>query len=78
MRGAPHIHALVWMMDSENQVVLSFSSNENMPMTKCSVVVKFISTVHPDFRNRLLKANVDEITDDESIFHNSPHNYYQS
>ena len=40
--------------------------------------LKFISTVHPDFRDGLLRGNLEEIETNESIFHYSPHDYYES
>ena len=49
-----------------------------LPMAKCSVIVKFISTVHPDFRDGLLKKNIEEISEDENVFHNSPQDYYEN
>ena len=49
-----------------------------LPMTKSSVKVKFLSTIHPHFRDGLLKGNVETLSEDESIFHNSPHQYYES
>ena len=48
------------------------------PMTKSSVKVKYISTCHPNFRDGLLKGNIEKIEDDESIFHNSVHTYYEN
>ena len=49
----------------------------SLPMTKSSVIVKFLSTVHPHFRDGLIKSDLENLDDDESIFHNSPHNYYE-
>ena len=49
-----------------------------LPMTKFSVIVKYVSTVHPDFRDGLLKSNVQELEENESIFHNSPQDYYEN
>ena len=46
-------------------------------MTKFSDVVRFINTCHPERRSGLLKANLDELDEDENIFHNSLHDYYQ-
>ena len=48
-----------------------------LSMTKFSDVVRFINTAHPDRRDGLLKQNLDELEEDESIFHNSIHDYYQ-
>ena len=50
----------------------------SLPMTKSSVKVKFISTIHPHFRDGLLKSDIETLQDGESIFHNSPHKYYES
>ena len=47
-------------------------------MTKFSVAVKYLSTVHPDFRDGLLKSNIEALEEGESIFFNSPHNYYEN
>ena len=48
-----------------------------LSMTKFSDVVRFISTTHPDRREGLLKPNYESLDDEESIFHNSFHNYYE-
>ena len=48
----------------------------SLPMAKSSVAVKFLSTIHPHFRDGLLKADLDDSSDDDSIFHFSPHDYY--
>ena len=47
-------------------------------MTKSSVKVKYLSTVHPNFRDGLLKGKIEELPDDESVFHNSPQEFYES
>ena len=46
-------------------------------MTKFSHVVRFINTHHPDHREGLLKSNLQELDEGESIFCNSLHDYYQ-
>ena len=48
-----------------------------LPMTKFSEVVKFISTNHPHDREGLLRSDLDELEEGQSIFHNSLHDYYQ-
>ena len=50
----------------------------SLPMTKSSVKVKFLSTRHPHFRDGLLKACLDELSEKESLFHMSPHDYYSN
>ena len=48
-----------------------------LTMTRFSDVVRFINTNHPDHREGLLKANLDDLEKGESVFHNSLHDYYQ-
>ena len=48
-----------------------------LSMTRFSDVVRFINTNHPDRRDSLLKSNFDDLEEEESIFHNSLHDYYQ-
>ena len=48
-----------------------------LSMTRFSDVVRFINTNHPDRRDGLLKSNFDDLKEEESIFHNSLHDYYQ-
>ena len=48
----------------------------SLPMAKSSVKVKFLSTRHPHFRDGLLKADLEDLSEGESIFHMSPHEYY--
>ena len=45
----------------------------SLPMTKSSIKVKFLSTIHPHYRDGLLKSDLDCLEKDESIFHNSLH-----
>ena len=47
-------------------------------MTKSSLKVKYISTCHPNFRDGLLKGNLKNLDEDEPIFHNSVHTYYEN
>ena len=48
-----------------------------LSMSKFSSVVRFINTNHPDRRDGLLRADVDTLDENESVFHNSLHDYYQ-
>ena len=50
----------------------------SLPMTKSSVKVKYLSTMHPHFRDGLLKGNIENLPESESIFHNSPHTYFEN
>ena len=49
----------------------------SLPMTKSSVKVKYISTIHPHHRDGLLKGNIESLDANESIFHTSIHQYYE-
>ena len=49
-----------------------------LAMTKSSVKVKYISSIHPNFRDGLLKGNLDDLADNECIFHTSPHQYFEN
>ena len=48
-----------------------------LPMTKSSVKVKYVSTVHPKFRDGLLRGNIQDLSENDSIFHLSIHQYYE-
>ena len=50
----------------------------SLPMTKSSIHVKYLSTIHPHFRDGLLKGDIQDLDDEESIFHMSPHQYYEN
>ena len=49
----------------------------SLPMTKSTIKVKYISTIHPNFRDGLLRADLDNLDENESIFHPSLHQYYE-
>ena len=48
-----------------------------LKMTKFHDVVVFISTKHPERREGLLRSDLEDLDDDEKIFHKSIHDYYQ-
>lgn len=48
-----------------------------LPMSKFSTRVKFIATLHPNYRDGLLKCNIEDLDENESIFHKSIHQYYE-
>ena len=50
----------------------------SLPMTKSSIKVKHLTTMHPHFRDGLLKGNIEDLDEDEPIFHMSPHQYYEN
>ena len=74
------INALAAVLDKHREVSVQEAVYRllSLPMTKSSVKVKYISTVHPNFRDGLLKGKIDELSDDESVFHCSVHEYYQN
>ena len=51
-----------------------------LPLTKFSSVVKFINGNHPEHREGLLrsKAELEDLEEGESVFHNSIHTYYEA
>ena len=51
-----------------------------LPLTKFSCKVKFINSAHPERREGLLKSKdvLANLPENESIFHNSIHNYYEA
>ena len=74
------INALATILDKHREVSVQEAVYRllSLPMTKSSVKVKYISTVHPNFRDGLLKGKIDELSDEESVFHNSVHEYYEN
>ena len=48
-----------------------------LKMTKFRDVVIFISTKHPERREGLLRSDLEDLDEDEKIFHKSIHDYYQ-
>ena len=48
-----------------------------LPMSKFSTRVKFIATLHPNYRDGLLKSNIEDLDENEPIFHKSIHQYYE-
>ena len=48
-----------------------------LPMSKFSIKVKFLCTNHPENRSGLLKANRDELEENESMFYMNSQEYYQ-
>ena len=74
------LRALASVLDKHREVSIQEAVYRllGLNMTKSSVKVKYLSTIHPDFRDGLLKGNLENLQSDDSIFHNSPHEYYQS
>ena len=74
------INALAAILDKHREVSVQEAVYRllSLPMTKSSVKVKYISTVHPSFRDGLLKGKIEELSDAESVFHCSAHEYYEN
>ena len=67
------LYALAAIVDKHREVSIQEALYRllSLPMTKSSVKVKYLSTIHPNFRDGLLKGNIEELSDGESVFHNS-------
>ena len=48
-----------------------------MPMAKFSVKVKYLNTSHPNHRDGLLRRDLENLNETDSVFHSSPHQYYE-
>ena len=74
------LNALASVLDKHREVSIQEAIYRllGLQMTKSSVIVKYLSTIHPHFRDGLLKGNMESLDDQESIFHNSPHQYYEN
>ena len=73
------INKLSAVLDQHREISIQEAVYRMMgfPMAKSSIKIKYLSTMHPNFRDGLLKNNLEELDDDEPIFHNSPHTYYE-
>ena len=49
-----------------------------LTMARFSVKVKYVNTSHPHARDGLLRRDLDNVDDDDSIFYPSIHKYYES
>ena len=74
------LNALASVLDKHREVSIQEAVYRllSLNMTKSSVKVKYLSTVHPNFRDGLLKGKIEDLEDNESVFHNSPQEYYES
>ena len=74
------LNKLAAILDKHREVSVQEAAYRilGLPMTKSSIKVKYISSIHPHFRDGLLKGDIDHLSDSESIFHTSPHQYYEN
>ena len=79
MRKMSLLNKLATVLDKHREVSIQEAVYRMMgfPMTKSSVVVKYLSTIHPHQRDGLLKGDLKNLPEDESIFHNSPQTYFE-
>ena len=79
LKQVDKINAFAKVLDKNREISIQESIYRLMglQMTKSSIKVKYISTVHPHFQDGLLKGNIEELDDNESVFHMSPHQYYE-
>ena len=63
------LNALASVLDKHREVSIQEAIYRllGLPMTKSSVVVKYLSTVHPNFRDGLLKGNMAEIDEQAGL-----------
>jgi hypothetical protein len=80
LRQIDKLNALAAVLDKHREVSIQEAIYRllGLNMTKSSVIVKYLSTIHPHFRDGLLKGNMANLDENESIFHNSPHQYYEN
>ena len=75
------INQLASVLDKHREVSIQEATYRIMgfAMVKSSTVVKYVTTCHPNFRDGLLKSNLEDIDDaKESLFHDSPSTYYEN
>ena len=74
------LNKLATVLDKHREVSIQEAVYRMMgfPMTKSSVVVKYLSTSHPNHRDGLLKGDLKNLPEGESIFHNSPQTYFEN
>ena len=74
------INSLSRILDKHREVSIQEAIYRmlSLNMTYSSIIVKPLSTVHPHFRDGLLRSNLESLSENESVFHMSPHQYYES
>ena len=73
------IHKMAAVLDKHREISIQECIYRllGLSMTKFSVVVKYLNTSHPNQRDGLLRSNIEDLEDNEQVFHYSPHQYYQ-
>ena len=80
IKDVDKINAISKVLDKNGEVSVQEAIYQllGLSMTKCSCKVKYLSTIHPHFRDGLLKGNLQDLQDGDTIFHTSPHQYYEN
>ena len=80
MNKIEKLNALAAVLDKHREVSIQEAVYRilGLQMTKSSVKVKYLSTLHPHFRDGLLRGNIEELSENEPIFHKSAHQYYEN
>ena len=70
LKQIERLHKLASVLDENREVSMQEAIYRllGLPMTKSSRKVKYISTVHPHCRDGLLKGNIDDLNEDDSVF----------
>ena len=74
------IHQISSVLDRNREVSVQEAIYRilSLPMTKSTVIVKYLSTLHPHFRDGLLKGDINSLDEGDSLFHFSAHQYYEN
>ena len=80
LKQVDKLNALASVLDKHREVSIQEAIYRllGLPMSKSSVLVKYLSTIHHFHRDGLLKGKINELGDEDSLFHNSPHEYYEN
>ena len=74
------LNALSTVLDKNREVSIQAAIIRllSLPMKNFSVKVKYLSSVHLNFRVCFFKGNIKCLDADEPIFHSNPHEYYEN
>ena len=74
------INKLAAVLDKHREVSIQecIYRTLGLPMAKFSVQVKYLNSSHPNKKDRLLRRNIEELGEKDSVFYPSPHQYYEN
>ena len=80
MKEMDKLNALASVLDKHREVSIQEAIYRllSLKKTKSPVKVKYVLTVQPHFRDGLLKGKLEEFTENESVFQNNCHEYYEN